>query len=189
MDATVKHNIDVFFQDPGTEPVIPGTVGVLYLLRRDIIHCLRNGIILFPATMATLAGIDLLAKFYARNDKTREAGQRFIDFVSRYFPLTGDDDDDAVVIYQFRNALLHSFGLYSRTKNKTYRFNIGKTAKLIGRGESDLYFIDPWILYRDLETAIQQYRDSLRNDQDLQANFQAMFPMYGTIYVSNGPVP
>jgi hypothetical protein len=68
MDNTIEGSIAIFFRDPHIEPVIPGKMSVLYLLRRDVMHCFDHNIVLFPATMTILAGIDLLAKFYAGND-------------------------------------------------------------------------------------------------------------------------
>src|SRR5215470_14384010 len=92
MDNAIERNINLFFQDPRIEPVIPGKLSVLYLLRRDVMHCFDHNIILFPATMTILAGIDLLAKFYAGNDKTGQVGARFKNLIKRYFSNISNDD-------------------------------------------------------------------------------------------------
>jgi hypothetical protein len=67
--------------------------------------------------MAVLAGIDLIAKFIYR-DLANEVGKRFTDFVSKYINNIFHEE-----LYQLRNSLLHSFGLYSETRNgKAYHF-------------------------------------------------------------------
>ena len=120
--SNIENDIALFFQDPTTEPGTPGKLGVLYLLRRDIRECVTiEKKILWPATMAILAGIDLLGKFYAGEDGGG-VGLRFRSFVDKYFqPIS---DDDAETIYQLRNALLHSFGLYSKSTTNTYYFSL-----------------------------------------------------------------
>ena len=106
----------------------PADYGVLYLLRRDVCVCLgrdpTSGVhtshrALLPGAMAILVGIDLLAKFYKGKQDSR-VGDRFREFVCRYFqPISPGDEE---TIYQLRNSLLHSFGLYSKTKKGEYHF-------------------------------------------------------------------
>lgn len=74
MSSNVMADINAFFMNPSTPPVIPGTFSQLYLLRRDISTCFGidpdNGQrlptqALWPGVMAICAGIDLLGKFLA----------------------------------------------------------------------------------------------------------------------------
>jgi hypothetical protein len=119
---------DQFFANPRNKPSIPGDNGVLYLLRRDILLCLGQDPCsggttchkaVWPGAMAILAGIDLVAKFY-KGDDGPQSGPRFKDFVGKYFlPIS---PAEAETIYQLRNALLHSFGLYSKKDTQEYRF-------------------------------------------------------------------
>jgi len=60
----------LFFEDPTVNRSPPGDYGILYLLRRDITRCMDNSI-LWPAAMAIMAGIDLLAKFETGDDRPR----------------------------------------------------------------------------------------------------------------------
>jgi hypothetical protein len=71
---------DLFFMSPRTRRSVPNEFSVLYLLRRDIGTCMGVDAdtgqpvahqALWPGAMAMLAGIDLLAKFYAGKDKVR----------------------------------------------------------------------------------------------------------------------
>jgi len=179
----IDSNLNIFFRDPREAPTELGTLGVLYLLRRDVVRCLQNDNgILFPALMMMFAGIDLLAKFYAGSDKG-SVGARFKGFIKKYF--SGISADDADVLYQLRNALLHSFALYSRDdrRQKHYSFAIGPATQLVGEFQGR-YFINPRMLYEQFENAIQQYQNDLSSDVDLRAKFQVMFPNYGTTALS-----
>ncbi len=133
-------NIDCFFRNPRLTPRRGEQLSQLYLLRRDIDTCFGTNPnteaiwepldkktkeeiscrAIWPGTMAILAGIDMLGKFLAGTDKTRGAdsitvGDRFKAFATRYLGL---NVPDAELIYQLRNSLLHTFGLYSEVQDK-----------------------------------------------------------------------
>jgi hypothetical protein len=182
--TTIRDDISLFFTDPSVEPEPLGKFSVLYLLRRDIKQCITSGQILWPATMAILAGADLLGKFYAGKDDYRFASHRFREFVGRYFlPIT---PEDAETIYQLRNALLHSFGLYSKTRNGTvYYFTLipDRVERLVIRPQRspDEYLISIPGLHDRFESAVRGYHEELLADADLQKNFSRMFPFYGAV--------
>jgi len=180
----VLDRIDLFFEDPSVCHKPPRWYGVLYLLRRDIRTCLDIGSnagaktdckALWPGAMAIMAGIDLLAKFLAGSDSVGETGLRFRNFLGRYFkPISSDD---ATTIYQLRNALLHSFGLYSEHKGKVYRFTLTAVRRpLVQERADDKYWIDILTLHDRFEAAVERYHADLGDDQDLQRNFDAVFP-------------
>ena len=129
----MSSSVDWFFCDPRTAPNGPDIVSQLYLLRRDIDTCFGlnpttgerlNYQALWPGVMGILAGIDLLGKFFAGNDASGGKGlgtvaNRFTHFLKCSLGLS---DQDANTLYQLRNSLLHSFGLYSETKEgRVYR--------------------------------------------------------------------
>ena len=183
---------DLFFSPPHTALSVPGWFGVLYLLRRDIDLCMGvnpatgtavSCTALWPGTMAVLAGIDLLAKFFAGSDEMRQAGPRFRSFLPCFFSIT--KPADAEVIYQLRNSLLHSFGLYSKNKTDVYRFFLTATGtgQLVSQKPPDEYYVDVRILYREFEKAVEAYRTKLDRDPGLQAHFTAMFGNYGRICI------
>lgn len=182
---TIQDDISVFFKDPAIPPTPRGKFSVLYLLRRDISQCITTKQILWPATMAILAGIDLLGKFYAGEDG-QVVGQRFKNFVNRYFqPIS---PDDASTIYQLRNALLHSFGLYSKSGRKTsreYYFSLilPEAGRLVQQDPEnpDMYLISIAALYDKFETAIRDYKKDVENDPVLRNNFSLMYPYYGAV--------
>ncbi|MBX3060262.1 MAG: hypothetical protein KF770_27710, partial [Anaerolineae bacterium] len=179
---TIQEDVSVFFKDPTIPPTSPGEFSVLYLLRRDISQCITTKQILWPATMAILAGIDLLGKFYAGKDG-QGVGQRFTNFVDKYFqPIS---PDDAQTIYQLRNALLHSFGLYSISGTKEYYFSLilPEAGPLVRQHleNPDMYLISIAGLYDKFETAIRDYKKDVENDPRLQNNFSLMYPYYGAV--------
>jgi hypothetical protein len=174
---TFQEHFDIFFKDPFEEPERPSTCGVLYLLRRDIIVCFDKKIAKWPATMAIFAGIDLLGKFYAGEDKSR-VGPRFKAFVERYFDFS---PDDAETIFQLRNALMHSFGLYS--KGRHFSLTDRETDFLIRR-DSNYAIINIVALKEEFEAAVEKYQADVRVDSDLQKKFEEMYPNYGAINIS-----
>jgi hypothetical protein len=191
MASSSMADIDLFFEDPANVPSSSRVYGVLYLLRRDIRICLgidpnTNSSIeyqaLWPGAMAIMAGIDLLGKFLAGNDGVRQSGRRFRDFVEEY--LQPISPDDATTIYQLRNALLHSFGLYSEHRNRIYRFVLtAERGPLVQNRESDSYWVDVLALHNKFETAVASYQVNLTTDRSLQDHFSAMFPKYGQVYI------
>jgi hypothetical protein len=192
---------DLFFCNPRSSLAPPGRFGILYLLRRDVDVCMGNdpnsGIriegashseALWPGAMAVMAGIDLLAKFYVGKDAYRGVGGRFRKFLEKYFGLNTETDRD--VIYQLRNSLLHSFGLYSGDRqNNIYRFSLSQNGNLITppANPSDVsgrYVVNLRTLHQQFENAVTGYKDSLEVGQErhqLQQSFNKMFPKYGAI--------
>lgn len=183
---------DIFFEHPSSSRRSPGDFGVLNRLRHDIFLCM--GIdpstqqtiphaTLWPGAMAILAGIDLLAKFYDGSDQTTGVGPRFRKFVGKYFkPLSPTDQE---TVYQLRNSLLHSFGLYSETrKGQKYHFVLGQNlGQFISSPHTDVYVVDIRELHRRFESAVSQYQSELENDTTLQGYFSTLFPKYGAIRI------
>lgn len=194
---------NLFFEDPYSKRNTPGKYGILHLLRMDILRCIGiNPLdkfnllpvdILWPGTMAILAGIDLLGKFYCGNDSfngnipEEQVGGRFKIFVDKYF--TGVSPGDKEILYQLRNSLLHSFGLYSKNNaGKKFKFILGQEmGYLVTNKPQDYYEIDIKILQANFEFSISAYSDDLENGANknvLQTNFTRMFPFYGVIEIS-----
>lgn len=181
----------LFFEDPWVYRAPPGQYGILFLLRRDINSCLgaEAGLhnrtprqIQWPGAMGVFAGIDLLAKFLAGEDGDG-VGNRFRCFVNRYFHLPAAEVE---AIYQLRNSMLHSFGLYSRLRDGTvYRFTLvsGGARPLVRHTPPKHYLVDVISLHEDFEKAVGEYRRDMQGDVALQQNFLAMFPNYGAIHI------
>jgi hypothetical protein len=183
---------DRFFEDPRINRSPPGDFSILYLLRRDICRCLgwdpssnskTSHPTLWPGGMAVLAGIDLVAKFYKGDDTIGQVGPRFREFISNYDHLLSLGDDE--IIYQLRNSLLHSFGLYSKTKTREYRFLLTAVGgvPLIQLPLPGFYQVDLIVLYERFEQALGRYVADLENQKSLQNNFRKMLKDYGVIHI------
>jgi hypothetical protein len=135
--------------------------------------------------MGVLAGIDLLAKYLAGSDTVGGVGKRYCDFINKYFqPVNADD---AETLYQFRNALIHSFGLFSQSKTKAYHFGMSMNGStLIKARSSDRYTIDVFALHERFEQSVCRFQTDLDADSTLQSHFAKMFPKYGSISYSGG---
>jgi hypothetical protein len=205
-------NIDWFFRNPRSAPVCGEEFSQLYLLRRDIDACFgtdpntgvtwqpvdkRTGAdihcqAIWPGTMAILAGIDMLGKFLAGNDKTRGPGKvtvadRFKAYCKRYLCLTNSDAD---LVYQLRNSLLHAFGLYSEVQDNqgnataTYNFILSRAeGRLVEHLKDDYYRVDAQCLRELFDQSVAKYEAELRDvsrqeNQDLNNKFNAMFPKH-----------
>ena len=179
---TTADEIDLFFEDPTVFRQPPGDFGILYLLRRDIDQCVASKI-LWPGAMAVMAGIDLLAKFFAGCDKPADVGRRFKSFVAHYFHCP---EHEKHLIYQLRNSLLHSFGLYFEDPpGAPQRFQlqaeVGKP--LVEPGRHGKYRVDLLALHQRFESGVEEYRQDLLWKPALQSNFYQMFSKYGSIPV------
>lgn len=185
---------DLFFQNPREFIKNQRVYSVLYLLRRDIYTCLGynptdNSKIeyqaLFPGTMAILAGIDLLAKFYKGCDNYRKSNERFKDFINKYFGCTKEESE---IVYQLRNSLLHSFGLYSykvlNKKRQEFNFFLNQDDAVFIRQMPDSnYFISINQLLTKFENSIELYKSELKESTELSNNFDKILINYGFLRV------
>jgi len=186
MNIDLREKIALFVRHPNNFEERAGLHSTLYLLRRDASLCFgydpnNNQKIefeaLFPATMAILAGIDLVAKFIFR-DLASEVGERYRKYVSKYIDNAFEEE-----LYQLRNSLLHSFGLYSETRSgKVYHFVLAKClGQLIIQASDHLYLVDIEVLWQKFEASVGVYHDELLASADLQQIFSEMFPKYGAV--------
>jgi len=187
--SDIDKNIDFFFESPNKWIEGRKKYSNLYLLRRDIYQCFGfnptsgNKIdysVLWPGTMSVLAGIDLLSKYYYGQDDLGCVGDRFRGYIKEYFSI---NEDDAKIIYQLRNSLLHSFGLYSYKiidkKRMGFFFAVYENGgKLVSKIKENSYGIDIITLWKVFEKSILLYYCDLRNDDKLKKNFGKMFPFY-----------
>lgn len=184
MNLKLEEKINLFFLDP-KKPRPPRTYGVLHSLRKDISNAYgdenKNCRTLFLGAMGIFAGIDLLAKLADGNDDIGKVGKRFHKFLRLYADRTSKKSDREIV-YQLRNALIHSFGLRSESNNKVYQFNMVETGKElihIPANETDTYVINIHILREVFNEAILKYETKLRSDSETQHKFEEMYDKYG----------
>jgi hypothetical protein len=194
----INEQIDFFFKESIVEP-IGDKFSTLYLLRRDIFTCLgfdpnnMNQIsyrALWPGVMSILAGIDLLGKYLEGDDIDTSVSRRFKNYYKKYF----DNGTDCEIIYQLRNSMLHSFGLYSfnyttinkvKTKTQEYFFVLDRRNDdfIVTNLQIDRYAINIIALCNAFEKSIDRYLNDLKSNNTLKLNFEKMFPFYAGIYV------
>lgn len=209
---SIDEEIELFFKDPGIRTQVKDS-STLHLLRRDIYSCMgyinddnknewikcdKKDPTRWPGAMVILAGIDLLGKFYVGNDKLRKVAERFKAYYNKYIAPYDEynDEQNAEIVYQLRNSLLHSFGLYSidTFNSKIYHFNvclnnnrlIEKCSEKLHEKHEDkeytilFYRIDIGILHDLFEGSIEKYKSDLMEDKtEMKNNFHNMFKNYG----------
>lgn len=193
------NNINKFFEDNtkdhGNE--LPYYFSSLYLLIRDAKVCLKldpsykedhelctHGA-QWPALMTIFSGIDLMGKFFAGRDNNRDIGTRFKNFIIKYFD-EGKEDDEPELIYSLRNALDHSFNLYSRDYNFSLIDNINEPLILDKIIRNKNYKqINVYKLYKNFQSACEKYRKDLLKleNESLREKFNIIYPNYGTTYM------
>lgn len=196
---SIEKELEFFFQDPKIQIEV-NEASILHLLRRDVYRCMgytkvneeqklikdeNVAPILWPGIMAVLAGIDLLGKFYAGDDNNNGVHRRFTAYCRKYI-----DSENSEVIFQFRNSLLHSFGLFSKTKDVTYHFQLTALHKELVtvipvNSTFNYYRIDLYTLWDEFENSIEKYREDLMKNDKLQQKFHKMFELYGMTHPAN----
>ncbi|HUU89289.1 MAG TPA: hypothetical protein VMX17_16265 [Candidatus Glassbacteria bacterium] len=195
-DDTGMKNIEVFFLATSLPARLFGEFhSALYLLRREISSCLcidpntgkklktACSQELFAATMLILTGVDLLGKFLHGTDKDH-VKDRFKHFITKYFSSVSQED--AIAIYQLRNALFHGFGLYSKDikADKIYNFILQqKGTGLLHQLNKKDFKIDILTLHHQFENGIEKYYSDLKNNSNLRILFNRVFPEYGGINI------
>jgi hypothetical protein len=187
----LNEKIDFFFKSPTDEPIGPN-FSYLYLLRRDIFTSLGydpntmkpiNYRVLWPGLMCILAGIDLLGKYLEGDDINTSVSFRFKEYYKKYF----NNKENVEIIYQLRNSMLHSFGLYSFTSNKKvkkqeYFFILDiRDDNSIVTHQNNTYTINIIALCNAFEISVDKYLEDLRSNDMLKINFEKMFPFYAGI--------
>jgi hypothetical protein len=167
------------------------TFSNLNLLRRDIYTCfninpndLKSTIgssALWPGTMAILAGIDLLAKFYLGNDDYNNSKQAFKNYTYEFI-----EQEYVEELYQLRNALLHSFGLYSMYRKKVYKFVLTEDPSFFIKNNSsnDRCIVSIKTLHHKFEESICDFYNRYK-DLDSYDKFDELFKKYGKTEIGN----
>jgi len=173
---------------------------VLYLLRREIQDCFIGTVLeeaqvtsqphqgrrrLFATAIMIFAGIDLLGKFASgTNSEVKPNGgvtSRFTGFAKDFMGLLPDQSS---ALYKFRNAMVHSFGLYDDREQK--RLSIIALPEQIQIGvisqDTDGWLLHLPELFDAFVQGVANYRSKLSSDSDLKEKFEQAFPFYGWLY-------
>jgi hypothetical protein len=141
--------------------------------------------VLKPATFAS--GIDLLAKFQAEQDDSRQVRTRFTAFTEQYLGLPSDR---AQILYCVRNALMHTFGLNNpKSKSQVMLLELWDEPESRCRvvvAEEGVWVVCVAHLCPLFVRAIYDYEAEVRRGEGALTNFIEMFYRYATIGV-HGP--
>lgn len=197
MDEKLKANIDFFFTPPTTPPVKgPHVYSQLYLLRRDIFTCLGidpttqvaystlkdcpNFQARWPGIMTIMTGIDLLGQYNEGDDRHGDSGPRFKRFLKEF---TDINSEHRPILWQLRNALIHTFGLYTQdSNNRDYYFSLITDKDCLDCIEelegNKIYRIGDIQLHGMFESSVNKYHEKLLKTHSLQENFEKIFPKH-----------
>jgi hypothetical protein len=135
--------------------------------------------------MVTMAGVDLLAKFWAGSDAVGGpggVGDRIKGFAERYM-FTGHPDPkrSGEILYEaIRNPMLHSFTLYDK-RYEVWLFNMQPDFDIFENPQKPGHvLISVEGIYLAFIRGLKAYQTELVRSDDLKAKFEAMYQRYGT---------
>jgi hypothetical protein len=196
--AADREDVGFFFTPPHVAPQdhrrAQGEHSTLYLLRREAQDCLYGRVIvegdvreqqasphrLFAATMVLMAGVDLLGRFLAPRGSVRA---RFVGFARAYlYP----NPPDADALYAARNALMHSFGLYSTEARLVLSYGAVRDPPAV-RVHDGAWLVDVEQFFHDFVGGVRAYEQDIGNDNpaddDLRRRFAQVFGAYGLLWI------
>ncbi len=190
-----KSDLDLFFEDPSRPPSNAGRsaahpsgvhgfcrqFGTLYKLRRESQTCFKPSRSSAPwaGAMCVLAGIDLLACFYAGNNRPGNVTTRFLTFVENNMPPTCKDHKD--LVYSLRNCLLHNFT--ARHYVNKFRLILDDTPAVFTADGTNTYLVNLNRLRLDFEQCVQTYKDKITSGSTEEAHFNTMFSDIGYMMI------
>ena len=192
---TFDEKVAFFFGNTPT-PVLTGCIySTLAHILSDIRECADAGSnkLAFPRAMCLMVAIDLLAKMHAGSD-ANGVGRRFINFTEYALQGSKFGTDIGQKIYEFRNALHHSYRLPTAWKpkgvsgNSSWRFRLVEDqseSKLTWDTPDNCTFINLYRLQEEIAAAVGRFQSLVAgySTPDDQLKFSSMFNKYGWLYV------
>jgi hypothetical protein len=126
-----------------------------------VIPRLLNQEAMFLAFLSMLAAVETLAGAYKPSGGT---GERFREFIGRYFPKTYSDHLDA--LWKFRNRMVHAF-------NPHPFILVCHSSRMHLCKADDMWMLNAEDFYSDVVSASRTYFADLYSDLDLQQRFVA----------------
>ncbi|KAB1064066.1 hypothetical protein [Salibacter halophilus] len=133
-----------------------------------------------------LSAFDLLAQFYRGELKKGQSAKRLKKYWDKYTNL---NNSQLELLYQFRNAVIHSFGQHAfdkRTKRE-FRFLIdnGQSPTITSKTKT-VVTVNMEKLEELLGLSISAYREDLTDKKRLRENFYTVYRRIGILFDS-GP--
>jgi hypothetical protein len=178
----------------GTQPIRRPTVDLhstLRLLRDDIDALSKGGpnSLAFPRAMCLMVAIDLAGKMQAGSDGGGVGG-RFENFVQFALDPRTYGSDIGRKIYEFRNALHHSYRMHTEWKPDglgghiaSWQFGLIDNPGItwVTKNTSDYTIINLYRLHEEIERGLARFQQLLEKtaDQPVRKNFENMFDKHG----------
>ncbi|MDP3441378.1 MAG: hypothetical protein Q8T08_00820 [Ignavibacteria bacterium] len=193
---TIEQKIEKFFEEPSTLEA-PANFSRLHLCKRHIAICVglnpyeynQKYQSVWPAAMATLAGIDLLSLYYSGADKN--SGGTFRKFCEEVMSLT---PDESLTLYMLRNALMHTYGLFAVCERSPkigvefwFKVTIGDNSYFINMTKDETtkihYDVSFSSLFEKFYKSIDKYHQILltTSETEKRSNFEKIFDRIGLI--------
>jgi len=198
----ISSPIDNCFRPPDAGIPNDSVRTVLYLLRRDLVDLYGsestspspNHKAPMLAVLGMMAGLDLMTKLVT--GKLHSSGKDFVSFVHSFGSLSLPK---AQVLYQYRCALAHSYGLYSKeqfkkkgNRSKIFKFglddSVSKSRLMIKTGRNR-YQMNFWEMKRFFLKCITSLEITLRAGQhphysQLLNNFMRIMEKIGSVSIN-----
>lgn len=190
-----EEKIAFFFgRDPLRRPTADfhSTLG---LIRNDIATLSQGGpnSLAFPRAMCLMVAIDLLGKIQAGSDRTGGTGgvgDRFKNFVQFALDPATYGSDIGTKIYEFRNALHHSYRMHTDWKPDglgghiaSWQFVLIDAPEItwLTENKADCTIINFYRLHEEIERGIERFHQLLEKttDQTARESFENMFAKHG----------
>lgn len=186
----IKEYIDTFFVPSGSR--VGDKFSALNLLIRQKEKCLDEscGVAVWPGIMTIFSGIDMLG-FYYDDGCLLKSTKRFKAFYDRFFKHS-KIYNESELIYQARNAMVHTFGLYAKDHNGTeykFMYDWQEESDYVIHQNIDLsiYIINFYGLNKAFDKAIKNYKSFLIEELEINPegvyirNFQNAYELFGLI--------
>ena len=168
----IDQQIEAFFGSEGNSPLNA---------------CLKELRTLPPGThmseaFCVFSAFDLLAQFYRGELKKSQSAKRLKKYWEKYTSL---NNDQLELLYQFRNAVIHSFGQHAfdkRTKRE-FRFLIdnGQSPTITGKSKT-VITVNMKKLEELLEKSISAYHEDLTDKKHLREKFNTVYRRIGVLF-------
>lgn len=201
-NVTFEEAFELFFEPPSTDRA-DGWVSPLCLCRQELQDCFVGAIVgedhildheprrLFASAMVALSGIELIARMIPPPAKVSSGGL-FLAVLAQYAPLakTNVSEHQARVLLDLRNALSHTFGLYSLDEDGNHQqlfvFSSNQPEELVREKEDGGYEVCVELLVLLFIRMVQAFRMHLLQTRELQPYFLTAFHKYGRLF-QRGP--
>lgn len=124
------------------------------------------------AIILTCCAIDFLAKFYSGSSNNRENKSKYIDFLSKYFPIYSPHEE----FYKFvRCGLVHSYDMEGKYIIIHSNAKWAQQLNMKFSPKHKAYILNPFVLRKDLYKAFDEYISNLNNNKGLRKNLDKVY--------------